>query len=37
MLVKTRRGRVVRRYYVNVYPALTVSGQLGAARPPARP
>src|SRR5205085_1336924 len=37
MLGKTRRGRVVRRYYVNVYPALTVSGQLGAARPPARP
>ena len=37
MLVKTRRGRVMRRYYVNVYPALTVSGQLGAARPPARP
>jgi hypothetical protein len=32
MLVKTRRGRVVRRCYVNVYPALTVSGSLGAAR-----
>ena len=33
MVMKSRRGRVVRRYYVNVYPALTVSGQLGAARP----
>ena len=33
MLVKTRRGGVVTRYYVNVYPALTVSGSLGGARP----
>jgi len=36
MLVKSRAGNVVRRYYVNVYPALTVTGQLGASRlPPA--
>src|SRR2546428_158376 len=36
MLVKSRAGNVARRYYVNVYPALTVTGQLGASRlPPA--
>src|SRR5207247_324234 len=31
MLVKVRSGGVQKRYYVNVYPALTVSGSLGAA------
>src|SRR5438552_234323 len=31
MLVKVSGGGVQKRYYVNVYPALTVSGSLGAA------
>ena len=31
MLVKVSSGGVQKRYYVNVYPALTVSGSLGAA------
>jgi hypothetical protein len=31
MLVEDRRGDVVRHYYVNVYPALTVAGALGPA------
>jgi len=31
MLVKSRDGSVVKRYYVNVYPALTEPGSLGAA------
>jgi hypothetical protein len=30
-------GGVEKRYYVNVYPALTVSGPLGAANPPGYP
>jgi hypothetical protein len=34
MLVKTGGGSVSKRYYVNVYPALTVSGSLGPANPP---
>jgi hypothetical protein len=33
MLVSAR-GFVKRRYYVNVYPALTVAGSLGASQPP---
>ncbi len=31
MLVKVSSGGVQKRYYVNVYPALTVSGSLGPA------
>jgi uncharacterized repeat protein (TIGR01451 family) len=34
MLVKTSAGGVQKRYYVNVYPALTASGSLGPANPP---
>ena len=34
MLVSSPSGGVMRRYYVNVYPALTVSGQLGPAVAP---
>jgi hypothetical protein len=34
MLVKDSNGGVEKRYYVNVYPALTVSGSLGPAHPP---
>jgi hypothetical protein len=37
MLVKAGDGSVQKRYYVNVYPALTVSGALGAARPAGYP
>jgi hypothetical protein len=39
MVVKSDAGSVQKRYYVDVYPALTVSGPLGASRPPgyARP
>jgi hypothetical protein len=33
MLVKASGGGVQKRYYVNVYPALTVSGSLGPANP----
>jgi hypothetical protein len=33
MLVKDTSGNVVKRYYVDVYPALTVTGTLGAANP----
>jgi hypothetical protein len=33
MLVKASDGTVQKRYYVNVYPALTVSGSLGPANP----
>jgi hypothetical protein len=32
MRVKATNGRVQRRYYVNVYPALTVSGSLGPTK-----
>jgi hypothetical protein len=32
MLVTDARGNVKRRYYVNVYPALTITGSLAAAR-----
>jgi hypothetical protein len=34
MLVKASNGSVQKRYYMNVYPALTVSGSLGPAGPP---
>jgi hypothetical protein len=34
MLVESDDGGVERRYYVDVYPALTVSGTLGPAEPP---
>jgi hypothetical protein len=37
MLVKAGDGSVQKRYYIDVYPALTVSGPLGAARPPGYP
>jgi hypothetical protein len=37
MLVEGGDGSVQKRYYVNVYPALTVSGSLGAANPPGYP
>ena len=33
MLVKAGDGGVQKRYYVNVYPALTVSGSLGPVEP----
>jgi hypothetical protein len=33
MLVTASDGRVQRRYYVDVYPALTISGSLGPANP----
>ncbi len=35
MLGKAPDGAVQKRYYVNVYPALTVSGPLGPSNPPA--
>jgi hypothetical protein len=35
MLVNAAGGGVQKRYYVNVYPTLTVSGSLGPANPPA--
>jgi hypothetical protein len=34
MLVEGPGGAAAHRYYVNVYPALTVAGSLGAANPP---
>ena len=37
MLVRNGDGSVHRRYYVNVYPALTVSGPLGASNPAGYP
>jgi hypothetical protein len=37
MLVKAADGTVQKRYYVNVYPAMTVSGSLGPARSPGYP
>jgi hypothetical protein len=37
MLVKAGDGNLQKRYYVNVYPALTVAGSLGPARPPGYP
>ncbi|MBV9212793.1 MAG: hypothetical protein JOZ25_04005, partial [Actinobacteria bacterium] len=37
MLVRSAGGGVVRRYYVDVYPPITVSGTLGHAIPPPVP
>src|SRR5439155_19412672 len=37
MLVRAGAGRVQKRYYVNVYPALTVAGSPGPASPPGYP
>jgi hypothetical protein len=37
MFVKAGDGSVQKRYYVNVYPALTVAGSLGPASPPGYP
>ena len=37
MLVEAGDGSVQKRYYVNVYPALTVTGTLGAGHPGGAP
>jgi hypothetical protein len=37
MVVSAPGGGVQRRYYVNVYPALTVNGSLGVSAPPGYP